>query len=986
MRPELTQFEQVEAYVNGTLSNTEKAAFEAQMQSSTELQEMVQFQELAKQAALRSAIRAEIAAVTAPSGGGFFKGWMIGAIIAIVIGALGASYYFSGENLPSEEAIAEVTEPTQSTTEEPTPVLEDTPCEVEEEGLNIPYSRIQSANNVTFEESADLNTWVPLKTQIYNFSAGNGSTIEGEDGTLIIVPSNAFLDQEGRTVRGEVSLELVEALKWEDMLAYNLTTTADDKILSTAGMLKINAFVNGEEIIINEDRPLYIEVPTEKYDPEMMAWEGNVTDGKVNWENPVPLKKYLTIVDLALLDFIPTGFDLEVGKALPFKGHTQATEHLVDSLYYSLGYDCEEIITEPTPEINEGSSRGESSEIDPNTGTITTSQVNNRRNKRKTDPVIVDGANIGWTTNNVLIQNSQDYSQCYINPSSVKTIYEKKFQQSYIATKEFEERIQAMHKLELGQTILDIYLNNLDLDLTEVDQMAANALSGQGKKIFSDFAAQGLTNVDATIHKDKLMAYYNQKLSKYTKDLKKKKQEYQNQSAEELAVLRNKVIELQEERYQSSYAASGSTTAFTASQQRIVRSIPSPSVATGPSYGTQWFKFGWVNLDKYMKLLNNGTPVEVIVKVNEPIQNSEVYQCINPLSTIVPLNMIDGAGSAKFPNKNASCASTYSLVIGKKDDQLFYGERKYNPYSTSLVNLTWEEVDRATLYQKLRALSPINDPIVKKMKAEQKRIEDALKAKREMEARNLRLDEEIRTAQSNVIALQRKQAAEFAFIQRLIGFLSQCPVTNSNQTVVAVSPDSPEVMSNVIRGAIAPNDRFSPWNGTTYDSYYFTVYDNSGKLIFGTDSPLNSWYGMLDDETYVLDGQYTYTLKTTIGTNSNSYSGLVRFTNNQGGIVEFPDVGASFTGGQSALREWISSNTIYPQSAIENEEQGSVYTAFIVEGDGSITNIVVERGISTALDNEAIRLIQLMPNWMPANTNGAAVRTRARFPIVFTLD
>ena len=103
-------------------------------------------------------------------------------------------------------------------------------------------------------------------------------------------------------------------------------------------------------------------------------------------------------------------------------------------------------------------------------------------------------------------------------------------------------------------------------------------------------------------------------------------------------------------------------------------------------------------------------------------------------------------------------------------------------------------------------------------------------------------------------------------------------------------------------------------------------------------------------------------------------------------IIDFPDVEASFPGGAAAMQKWIAENVQYPQTSIEMNEQGRVYLSFVVEPDGSISNIAVERGVSNDLDKEAKRLLRKMPNWSPGEAKGRKARTRCRLPINFTLN
>ena len=102
-------------------------------------------------------------------------------------------------------------------------------------------------------------------------------------------------------------------------------------------------------------------------------------------------------------------------------------------------------------------------------------------------------------------------------------------------------------------------------------------------------------------------------------------------------------------------------------------------------------------------------------------------------------------------------------------------------------------------------------------------------------------------------------------------------------------------------------------------------------------------------------------------------------------IIEFPDVEAEFIGGPQALMQYIQKNVQYPATSIEMNEQGKVYLSFVVEPDGSITNVAVERGVSPDLDREAKRVIRVMPKWKPGESKAKKSRTRCRLPINFQL-
>lgn len=94
----------------------------------------------------------------------------------------------------------------------------------------------------------------------------------------------------------------------------------------------------------------------------------------------------------------------------------------------------------------------------------------------------------------------------------------------------------------------------------------------------------------------------------------------------------------------------------------------------------------------------------------------------------------------------------------------------------------------------------------------------------------------------------------------------------------------------------------------------------------------------------------------------------------------------SFPGGTNALNTFILSNLKYPVWAQEKGIQGRVVVKFIVEKDGSISNVEVDRSVNPVLDNEAMRVVKAMPKWIPGQINGKAVKVECSHPFVFRLQ
>ena len=93
-----------------------------------------------------------------------------------------------------------------------------------------------------------------------------------------------------------------------------------------------------------------------------------------------------------------------------------------------------------------------------------------------------------------------------------------------------------------------------------------------------------------------------------------------------------------------------------------------------------------------------------------------------------------------------------------------------------------------------------------------------------------------------------------------------------------------------------------------------------------------------------------------------------------------------FPGGPSALFEYLSKNIKYPVVAEENGVQGRVIVTFVVERDGSITDVKVVKSVDPSLDKEATRVVKSMPHWIPGKQNGSAVRVKYTVPVTFKLQ
>ena len=97
-------------------------------------------------------------------------------------------------------------------------------------------------------------------------------------------------------------------------------------------------------------------------------------------------------------------------------------------------------------------------------------------------------------------------------------------------------------------------------------------------------------------------------------------------------------------------------------------------------------------------------------------------------------------------------------------------------------------------------------------------------------------------------------------------------------------------------------------------------------------------------------------------------------------------VEAEYPGGNQALLKYIRETIRYPEISMDRNESGRVYLSFIIETNGNLSHVKVERGVSPEIDQEAMRIFIKSPKWVPAVCNGNAVRSRYRIPITFSLN
>ena len=105
-----------------------------------------------------------------------------------------------------------------------------------------------------------------------------------------------------------------------------------------------------------------------------------------------------------------------------------------------------------------------------------------------------------------------------------------------------------------------------------------------------------------------------------------------------------------------------------------------------------------------------------------------------------------------------------------------------------------------------------------------------------------------------------------------------------------------------------------------------------------------------------------------------------------GKVYDIVEQMPEYPGGLTALMNYLRVNIRYPAAAQKAGIEGRVIVSFIVEPNGSVSNVEIVRSVDTDLDQEALRVVRQMPKWKPGKQDGSTVRVKFHLPIKFMLE
>jgi hypothetical protein len=527
-----------------------------------------------------------------------------------------------------------------------------------------------------------------IASQVFSIDGSRDTVIETKGGITFSIPANGFLDENGKPVNGAIQVSVKEALDAGTIMKSGLSTQSEGRLLETGGMFYIDARTANNILKIDPAKGIYAGVPTDTIKRGMQVFKGKrMADGNIDWVNPKPISHDLTTVDIKSLNFYPP-FYLD---SLRSWGYDITNKEFTDSLYYSFASLFNKA----------DSSSAKPVAVD---------------SEKKSDTSIYQDGNFHGYSNN-------DLNGCGINPVKIKAIWSGEFQNTFIATREFEERLVLIHEIK-NPTILDLYVNNLDKNIYELDSMAAQLVGGEegddlrfrSKIQFLRFADRRDGNVKNNSPQfQKLREYYQKKTKAYTEAITKTQKKFwdrQRQLDQAYSQKSNQYRRDSLERINQNFEEEFNTNLKDVYHQLGYDTTDFNKPIMQPIYGVVVTNTGWNNVDKYVFEATEGrkdmsytdpetgktatlkyNPLEVNIVNASQYDQVYVYLLPNKLTSYMRIN---GTGG-KF-SENLNGLMTYDLVcIGYKGKQaLLYSKKEINPgtYSVELIQTDQRQLDR----------------------------------------------------------------------------------------------------------------------------------------------------------------------------------------------------------------------------------------------------------------------------------------------------
>jgi mono/diheme cytochrome c family protein len=494
----LDNTKKIEQYLANEMAEKDKLAFEQEIAKNPELKKEIEKQKLLQEGLKRSALRTQIQKVGKRY---HFRKKLINTavIIAIIASTALAIVLFKNNKLQTEAE---------------------------------PKSEIEANLINQLDENAPIDN---LPTEYFEWK-GQDSALLSKSGVLLSVPKNAFL-LNGKPYNENAIIQWQEVKDGASIVKSGLSTTSNDRLLETQGMFGFQAFTKeGKKLEVNPKVGVYVQVPVDEYKEGMQLFTGKKNKkGIINWVNPEPLRKIPVAVPMSELDFYPVRYETELDvlkkpqtkkyRDSLYLSFDEINKKKVDSVIKTVSQKTKELIPNnglslfrqncaschqphnngTGPKLynvrqkweNEGAKPGSiylwvknwqmAATKDPyalNIASLTPTAMTKFPELTKEDiDLIFDYVD----SQKPLLENVQKENNYFIPPSKVLAFWQPKFDNTLLATREFERRMRAIHST-CDEKVLDLYTSNLSLSMQEIDEKVVK----MGYNQFSDFVKEAV--------------------------------------------------------------------------------------------------------------------------------------------------------------------------------------------------------------------------------------------------------------------------------------------------------------------------------------------------------------------------------------------------------------------------------------------------------------------------------------------------------------
>nr|WP_294861636.1 cytochrome c [uncultured Fluviicola sp.] len=519
----------IERYLNNELSAEGKTAFETELEKNPELQKEFELHQLTRQLIQRNSLRT----LVKQSGKWFhFKKWLLKSTLTLVIAGIVAVAVYIAVNWDKITNKPEFLEK---------PLLE----------------KMEKA--LVFEN---------IDPEYFQFT-GESDVFLTESGVLLSITDKSFL-LDGKPYVGEAIVQLQEAQKASDIVKAGLSTKSGDRLLETQGMFSLNAFTPSGKKLGLTDEGVYLQVPVNELKKNMKLFTGVPgKNGTVDWQKPEELERLPKPKDMSEMDLFPPNYEPKLNELkwstekakrdslyLSFEEFSDSIDIVRDAI--DLAYP--EFYEDGRPQQDIGSKgktlfktycatchmasrdgtgpklfqvRQKWADGGAKEGSIY-QWVSDWNKAAHSDPYAREISNIRSTAMNTfpqlegktgdvdaifnyidgelyeeeLGQTDAAFESSLIPPSKVLAIWDKKFNNTNLATQDFEDRMKAIHGT-CNKKVLEVYVSNLNTPLWKLDERVVK----MGYPEFQEFADQkvGVIKIDDA-HQKNLTAFYEKSI------------------------------------------------------------------------------------------------------------------------------------------------------------------------------------------------------------------------------------------------------------------------------------------------------------------------------------------------------------------------------------------------------------------------------------------------------------------------------------------